>query len=481
MDKAERWGIWEIELQGPSQGNPFVDVALQAEFRFENRALKVQGFYDGDGIYRVRCMPDMEGIWSYRIVSSDDPSQVMEGSFTCIKASSANHGSVRVIHGFHFAYEDDTSYLPIGTTCYAWTHQGNKLEEQTLKTLASSPFNKIRMCIFPKYYDYNHDEPAMYPFAGSLEEGWDYTRYNVEFFRHLENRIHDLMDLGIEADLILFHPYDRWGFSTMDAESDDRYLSYVIARLGAYRNVWWSLANEYDLMRAKTEVDWERFARVIMEDDPYGHLRSIHNCFGFYDHSKPWVTHCSVQRQDVYKTAEYTDEWRNAYRKPVVIDECGYEGNLNHGWGNLIGRELVRRCWEGAVRGGYVGHGETYLNSEEVLWWSKGGELIGQSVDRIAFLKKVLEEGPRINPISFGMMGWDLPCGGVPESYYLFYFGFNQPSFRPFKLPAGTKYRVDIIDTWDMTVTALDGVYEGEFTINLPAKPYIAVRMCKVN
>ena len=37
----------------------------------------------------------------------------------------------------------------------------------------------------------------------------------------------------IEADLILFHPYDRWGYATMPAEADDRYLRYVIARLCA--------------------------------------------------------------------------------------------------------------------------------------------------------------------------------------------------------------------------------------------------------
>ena len=32
----------------------------------------------------------------------------------------------------------------------------------------------------------------------------------------------------------------------MPAEADDRYLRYAVARLAAYRNVWWSLANECD-------------------------------------------------------------------------------------------------------------------------------------------------------------------------------------------------------------------------------------------
>jgi hypothetical protein len=51
-----------------------------------------------------------------------------------------------------------------------------------------------------------------------------------------------------------------------------------------------------------------------------------------------------------------------------VIDECAYEGDIDQGWGNITGEEMVRRFWEGAVRGGYVGHGETYLHPEDILW-----------------------------------------------------------------------------------------------------------------
>ena len=71
------------------------------------------------------------------------------------------------------------------------------------------------------------------------------------------------------------HPYDRWGFSMMKAEDDDRYWKYVLARFSAYRNVWWSLANEYDLMHKKTLSDWEQmpvlFVRriLIIISDPF--------------------------------------------------------------------------------------------------------------------------------------------------------------------------------------------------------------------
>jgi len=478
---AERWGVFEIELQGPKHGNPFVDVELGAEFSREGRSVRAAGFYDGDGVYRIRFMPDAEGEWTYRTTSNARSLDGIEGRFSAAAASEGNHGPVRVKNTFHFAYEDGTTYLPFGTTCYVWNHQGEELEERTLKTLASSSFNKMRMCVFPKSYLFNENEPVYYPYEGSLESGWDYKRFNPAFFRHLERRIQDLGRLGVEADLILFHAYDRWGFSEMGRAADDRYLRYVTARLAAFRNVWWSLANEYDLMWQKEEEDWERFGSLVTGNDPYGHLTSIHNCGPFYDHGRPWITHSSIQRQDVYRTSEYTDEWRKEWNKPVVIDECAYEGNIGIGWGNIPGEEMTRRFWEGAVRGGYVGHGETYVDPDDILWWSKGGELRGTSPERIAFLRRIQEEGPAEgwNPVKASGFDWDVPVAGTVGEYLIYYFGFNQPAYRDFNLRAGDRYTVDVIDTWNMTVDRLDGTFEGSFRVELPGRQYIAVRLIK--
>ncbi len=49
VGEPTRWGLLEIALQGPADGNPFVDVELSAEFRCGDRTWTVGGFYDGDG------------------------------------------------------------------------------------------------------------------------------------------------------------------------------------------------------------------------------------------------------------------------------------------------------------------------------------------------------------------------------------------------------------------------------------------------
>lgn len=466
--QTERWGIYELALDGPAGGNPFVDVNLSAIFRHKNRALHVDGFYDGEGVYRIRFSPDALGEWSYETQSNQPALAGHTGGLVCVAPSAGNHGPVGVRRTFHLAYADGTPYFQIGTTCYVWNHQTPELEEQTLETLAQAPFNKMRMCVFPKDYRYNKNEPLHDPFARGDAGGWDFTRFNPACFRHLEERVGQLRELGIEADLILFHPYDRWGYADMGAENDDRYLRYVVARLAAYRNVWWSMANEFDLMKAKSEADWDRFFRVVQTHDPYQRLRSVHNCRGFYDYGKPWVTHCSIQHSDLERTAE----WRQLYKKPVVVDECKYEGNIQQRWGNISAQEMVHSFWLGTVGGGYVGHGETYLHPEDTLWWSKGGVLHGQSPARIAFLRQILEES--------GTQGLD-PLhqwgAGMEGEYYLYYFGVAQPGEWTLDLPEGPVYRVDIIDTWAMTVTPVEGSFTGKFTVDLPTRPYLALRI----
>lgn len=313
-------------------------------FTRDGEERRVGGFYDGDGRYVIRALADAEGVWTFETHSTARSLDGLTGTVVVGPPVQDAHGPVRV-DGFHFRHADGTRHRPLGTTAYAWTHQPEELQEQTLATLAEAPFTKMRMCVFPKSYLYNANELTDFPFPGSLDDGFDLERFDPAHFRRLERRIQQLAALGIEADLILFHAYDRWGFADLGPAVDERYLRYVVRRLSGFANVWWSMANEYDLLWAKDTADWERLAAVVGEEDASGHLNSIHNCRPFYDYSAPWITHVSVQRVDVYRTAENTDEWRERWGKPVVIDECAYEGDIDQGWGNITGEEMVRRFW----------------------------------------------------------------------------------------------------------------------------------------
>jgi len=71
------------------------------------------------------------------------------------------------------------------------------------------------------------------------------------------------------------------------------------------------------------------------------------------------------------------------------------------------------------------------------------------------------------------------PCAGQPSRYYVIYCGVHQPATMTLTMPPGGRYRVDILDTCEMTTRAPEGLHSGRFTIDLPGKPYIAVRLVR--
>lgn len=506
QESCERWGVMELAFPGRSDANPFTDYDMSVRFDGPDESVRIRGFYDGDGVWRVRFMPSGQGRYTYEAAGSFS-GRAYRGAFTVTAPGPANHGPVRVKDRFHFACADGTPYAPVGTTCYAFALEGPETVETTFEELAKGYFNKLRFCILPKHYDFCLHDPVRFPYVGTPMDAsvltrqnfwqyggaatgnsWDFTRFDPAFFRIYDRVLARLLDMGVQADIILFHPYDRWGFSRMSMEENLLYLRYVTARYGAFRNVWWAMANEYDLMTHLGQEDWETLARALRESDPYGHLASVHNCETFYDHSRPWITHCSCQRVDLHLTTELTDELRERYGKPVVWDEAGYEGDLPLCWGNLTAEELVRRAWEAAIRGGYCGHGETYFRADGPIWWAHGGPLHGQSPARFRFLAEFLRDVPG-GGLKAGKLRDNVhflfdDCVAVPEdpayegTYYFYYYSIWQPGSRPFWVDDDTWFDAEIIDTWNMTVTPA-GRHRGRFELAMPGRQYMGVRLRK--
>ena len=470
--EAEQWGTFEAAFDGPATGNPFVDVTFGARFTLQNRTVSVPGFYDGGGVYRVRFMPDARGEWTYETVSNVNSLAGKTGSFQCVAPAAGNHGPVQVAHTFHFQHADGTPFFPFGTTCYAWAYLGEALEEETLSTLRAGPFNKVRMCVLPKPID---NAPLFaFPFVRHADGSNDLTQLNPAYFQHIEKRVQDLLAMDIQADLILFHPYDSWGYKSMPADADDRYLRYAIARFAAYRNVWWSIANEFDLFKEKTPSDWDRFFRIVQESDPSNHLRSIHYSKVLYDYSKAWVTHASLQNY----AFDHAAEWRVEWNKPIVFDEIQYEGNIARRWGNLSAQEMTRRFWLSAVAGTYTTHGETYITAAGVPESANGGAMRGESPARIGFLRKVLEESTSTGLTEYE--GSYYLSAGDPGNLYLYFFDYHEPAEYEFPLPQDAKFTAEIIDPWEMTITPVAGTFSGNSKLTLPGKPYMAARFRKV-
>lgn len=212
MEKLEQWEMLELSFAGKSEGNPFTDYEICAEFVKKDKRKEIRGFYDGDGIYKVRFMPEETGTYSYRVFGSFSDISY-EGEIEVTKpVNEKNHGMVQVFDQTYLAYADGTPHYSFGTTCYAWVHQTEELREQTLKTLSASGFNKIRFCIFPKFYLFNETEPEQYPYVRGQERGIDRERRKKSMMLpfHTETDVADITDFDCyQFNVEMFRQFDK--------------------------------------------------------------------------------------------------------------------------------------------------------------------------------------------------------------------------------------------------------------------------------
>jgi hypothetical protein len=220
--------------------------------------------------------------------------------------------------------------------------------------------------------------------------------------------------------------------------------------------------------------------------DPFHRLIGIHNGSRLYDHTNPLLTHASIQNEETHRAKEL----RRKYLKPIVYDECRYEGNIPWSWGNLTAEDMVNKFWRGVTNGGFVGHGDTYVTeqplqlpekSSDVLWWSKGGVLKGQSQERIKFLRGIVESAPGYLKPSVIFPSW-MPFSSVTynNEYFLAYFNMDQPRSMVLNLPVNSEFNIEVIDAWNMTIKQVPGKFKGRCLVELPQKPMTAIRVTKI-
>lgn len=494
--RASLWGVVQVSAASrTTYDNPFRDVEFRVTFIAPSgRRVRTLGFHDGGATWRARLLPDEQGTWRFETHSADPELDSLTGAVEVGAAAPDAHGPLRVSGGRHFAHADGTPFFLLGTTQYMALSQGPTELNRTLARLASAPFNKARfMLLGGLMAGTSGPEPFVRDASGTL----DYTRPDPAFYREVEDGVRQLQAMGVEADLILFVPYfDLFPGSSfpsgppsqMGAENDEWYVRYAVSRLSAFANVWWTLANEYDLL--KVQKNWDALAAVVAEADPAGHLLSNHHSIlAFFDNSAPWVTHVNLQDVLLQRHAagprhlgELALDAR-AIGKPVVVDEYGYEGNNGFTWGSFTGPEMVEMHWAVTLAGAYGSHGESFAGEET------GTAFTGDAVRRLRFLRDVIAEAPFHEMAPSDAVFYDgtafVPMAlAEPGQHYLLYFpvarelpDWNLGNFgpatpsRPLPPPVGGQfemtsttavvtvepgvYRVDLIDPWRCTVRTL--------------------------
>ena len=366
VDRVEQWGIFEIELKGPTAGNPFVDVRLvppsstTARGRSRCRASTTVTVSTGSASRRTP-----RAAWSYEtranrwdltgktgkfIVSAAGQRQPRPGARRTTRTTSPTRTARR--------------YKQIGTTIYNWIDTPDDVAGGDAQDAGRRRRSTRRACCSRS--SRRRTEPVRAGRAGRSwaqpPRDWDLTRFNPDYFRHYEKRIGQLRDLGIEADVILFNPYGKWGFETMDADAR-RPLRALRRRP----------------LRARSAMSGGRSPTSSISCAPRPTrtgIGSARSCSSAILPSPPLdpQRHAAVRPQQALDHARQHAERRRrgdagqrralprCLRKPVVYDEVKYEGDAKYRWADLTGFDMVHRFWCGTVGGTYVGHGD-YFNT----------------------------------------------------------------------------------------------------------------------
>lgn len=484
---VEKWETYEQSFDGPSSGNPYQDTDFSTIFTHDSGTKRTaNGFYDGSGVYRLRFMPDLIGEWTFETDSNASELDGITGSFTAGEPTGDNRGPVVVDpeNRYHFTYADGTRFYPFGTTCYGMAQVESKKLKTTLDALDTYgsyqgvlPFNKVRLSAIPHRPTSNLD-----PNNDDFRDERDETVYkdnntkdavNPDWFKLVDRVVEELLARGIQADLILFHLYAHLPPGEFTDADADKLTEYMVSRYGAYRNVWWCLSNEW----GGSDWDqrrWNEVGRLVRTTEHYCHLASNHTfpCNDFSWESD-WVTHIAAQRT----VSECSDpsvirEERSTYGKAYINDEYHYEGD--HGFNfETSPKKAAMGHWRSVLGGAYGTHGETH----DQQFFRGGGPMHAKSTERIAFLRWIFNQSPSdkgLEPLTD-----DLHGTSKGDEYFLYYYDMNEPTSKSYDMPESETYQVDVIDTWNMTITE-KGEHSGSFTISLPGRKYMAVRMTVV-
>lgn len=388
-------GEWSV-VSDESYANPFGDVIFEATFDGPTgQRFHVPGFYDGQGIWRVRFSPNAIGAWSFHLHARPaNPDLEAEGVFAVEPSLARGYLEATPGDAWGFRYETGEPVMILGDTTYnlfGMAHCGADVEG-FVKRRAAQGFNLLRVRLPVSPFHPPHGYSAWqtrrtWPWGGS-EQSPLFDRFNLDYFATVDRVVALAEAQGIGLEMIM----EAWGFEfpfnrrdVFVPEWEELWLHYLIARYDAYSSVYfWTPMNEYEYY---PDGDWRhnpvadrwamRISRWIKATAPHGHIVSMHNGprqpafaqrfrqdpaaidaimfqeWGTRDAQRGWLA-AGIEDQ----IAASLDGWQGS----AVLAEWGYERNeafplLIPGHAHCDAEHTRRGAWRGAMSALGVIHG----------------------------------------------------------------------------------------------------------------------------
>ncbi|MBI1851297.1 MAG: DUF4038 domain-containing protein [Planctomycetes bacterium] len=350
-----------ITVRFPVVSNPFTDVTIEATVTPQGGApVTVHGFADSqDGtLFRVRYCPSAQVRHAIHINYTDSFSTVSwDGAFDVAWGPSPGFLRTDPRYAGRFVLERTReTWFHHGCTSLVFMLAPEASVRTFVDTMTGLGFNRCRIVVAGGIRA-PFNEVEMNPFVG-----YDFTRFNLDYWRALESRIAYMKSRGMFADVIFLIEWGTFIYRFMDrtsiTENEWRYFRYGIDRLAAFTNVTWNLGNEYPEYHS---VNWANLmGDRVKAYDPYHHLLTAHTSNGVFPHAdRSWADTVCLQSYAGGSAVTVRQQWNVLQSaiatylssgKPVIDDEYGYEPPYP--------ADVVRKShWTIDFSGGYATYG----------------------------------------------------------------------------------------------------------------------------
>ncbi|MBL8173940.1 MAG: DUF4038 domain-containing protein [Bryobacterales bacterium] len=443
-----------LRLDTPSFANPFLVTAPFAEIALpEGGKHIVTGFCDSEdgGIFRLRYAPSQTGRHQFIVTMG---SFRHKGEFTVTAAAGDGPVQVDPQHPRHFRYASGKPFFHLGYTAYHLLDPSKTEAEidAVVDYCRRHGFNKIRFLLtgYPRDSagrtgnDNEHGvkDPKRAPNYGARSgrvnplpawEGkphaYDFTRFHLPHWRRAERAIAAMRNHGIEATAIVtIEKQNLPGEYGRLSDAELRLYRYALARLGAFRNVWWDLGNEHNEFRDK---EWgDAMGTILRALDPHRRLASAHAYADFWYAASPWASYIVTQHYGDERTVyDWARKFEGA-RKPYVNEEYGYEGPASEP-GHLQNADITRRThWAIAMAGGYATYGDW---SDGVAWFYSGDPGPGVAATQLHHLRAFFEALPFARMMPCSEQAPAAFCLQTPDGRRVYYLPRGGSLSLPFK------------------------------------------------
>jgi hypothetical protein len=386
---ATLWQMTELVFNTQkSHSNPFTDTNLTCEFDGPNgERLVISGFYDGNGVWRVRFSPTATGQWSY-LTSSSDPRdgglQGINGQLSVAPSLSANplyrHGGfLRTSENKRYlTYTDGTPFFWLGDT---WWFAPSSLlpidgDNSAFKTLVDKRQQQQFSVVQMAFQDTDNSPLLASAINRQLDLAY-WQRVDRYFSYANDGGLVPAIGLAFDAQLDSMQLAD-WEFL----------WSYVVARYGAYA-VTWIVMGEYNLYNVPSRVEKAlALGQFIKDVDPYKRAMSIHPTRYANDQHQawdaPWYDFIMIQGSHSFPpTVPPPEVYSTAYAfnppKPVLEAECDYEGIYGGSPDEVLPAQVRRVAYQAIQLGSfgytYGAHGLWYptQSADDQTFWADFG------------------------------------------------------------------------------------------------------------